>query len=244
MPRAIPTKCGRSLPAATRNIRLATWSPLIDRRQLLTLARYAKQYGAISTLPNFTQLVPSFIEGGKTLQATVGSASFVTLRLDGQKVDALKSGKYNVAVDDAGRRRQLPSARHGRRQVDEHREEADRHLDAEPQAGRLPLRLRRKLQAERLIPGSPSGSVRGAGRGARLAPRRSQPVEQLAHAVDDRVRAPALGDRVESTRPLMPLLTRMVRAPPIRPRAMSMVTSSPITTSSSDGRAELLADRP
>ena len=95
-----PDEVRALLPAATRNIRLATWSPLIDRRQLLTLARYAKQYGAISTLPNFTQLVPSFIEGGKTLQATVGSASFVTLRLDGQKVDALKAGKYNVAVDD------------------------------------------------------------------------------------------------------------------------------------------------
>ncbi len=95
-----PDEVRALLPAATRNIRLATWSPLIDRRQLLTLARYAKQYGAISTLPNFTQLVPSFIEGGKTLQATVGTASFVTLRLDGQKVDALKAGKYNVAVDD------------------------------------------------------------------------------------------------------------------------------------------------
>jgi NitT/TauT family transport system substrate-binding protein len=95
-----PDEVRALLPAAIRNIRLATWSPLIDRAQLLTLARYAKQYGAITTLPNFTQLVPSFIEGGKTLQGTVGTGSFVTLRLDGRKVTKLKAGKYNLAVDD------------------------------------------------------------------------------------------------------------------------------------------------
>jgi len=95
-----PTEIRALLPAAIQNIRLATWSPLIDRTQLLALARYTKQYGVISTLPNFTQLVPSFIEGGRTLQATVGSGSFLTLRLDGKKVVKLKAGKYNVAVTD------------------------------------------------------------------------------------------------------------------------------------------------
>jgi len=99
-----PDEVRALLPAAIRNIRLANWSPLIDRVQLLKLARYAKQYGAISTLPNFTQLFPSYIEGGKTLQATVGSGSFVTLRLDGKKVNELKAGKYNVVVNDKSTR--------------------------------------------------------------------------------------------------------------------------------------------
>jgi len=95
-----PDEIRALLPAATRNIRLATWSPLIDRVQLLKLAKYTKQYGVISTLPNFALLVPSFIEGGRTLQATVGTNSFITLRLDGKKVETLNAGKYNVAVTD------------------------------------------------------------------------------------------------------------------------------------------------
>jgi hypothetical protein len=40
------------------------WSPLIDRKQLLVLAKYAKEFGVISTLPNFTQLVPSTVKTG------------------------------------------------------------------------------------------------------------------------------------------------------------------------------------
>ncbi len=95
-----PDEIRALLPAPNRNIRLANWSPLIDRVQLLKLAKYAKQYGAITTLPNFTQLFPSYIEGGKTLQGTVGAGSFLTLRLDGKSVSALKAGKYNVNVTD------------------------------------------------------------------------------------------------------------------------------------------------
>ena len=95
-----PDEVRAQLPAAIRNIRLAVWSPLIDRPQLLKLARYAKQYGVISTLPNFTQLFPSYIQGGKSLQATVGASGFITLRLDGKNVTRLKAGKYNVVVSD------------------------------------------------------------------------------------------------------------------------------------------------
>lgn len=95
-----PEEVRAFLPAATRNIRLPTWSPLIDRVQLLQLARYMKKYDVISTLPNFTKLVPSFVEGGRTLQATVGQSSFLTLRLDGKVVSKLRAGKYTVAVAD------------------------------------------------------------------------------------------------------------------------------------------------
>jgi NitT/TauT family transport system substrate-binding protein len=95
-----PDEIRALLPAAIRNIRLPTWSPLIDRVQLLTLARLAKKYGIISTLPNMAKFVPSFVEGGRTLQATVGQGSFLTLRLDGKTVTKVRAGKYTVAVAD------------------------------------------------------------------------------------------------------------------------------------------------
>jgi hypothetical protein len=95
-----PDEIRALLPPAIRNIRLPTWSPLIDRVQLLTLARLAKKYGAIDTLPNMARFAPSFIEGGRTLQATVGQGSFLTLRLDGDVVTRLQAGKYTVAVAD------------------------------------------------------------------------------------------------------------------------------------------------
>ena len=87
-----PDEIRALLPAAIRNIRLPTWSPLVDRVQLLTLAQLAKKYGAITTLPNMTKFVPSFVEGGRTLQATVGQGSFLTLRLDGKVVTRLEAG--------------------------------------------------------------------------------------------------------------------------------------------------------
>jgi hypothetical protein len=95
-----PDEIRALLPTAVRNIRLPTWSPLIDRVQLLTLARLAKKYDAITTLPNMATLVPSIVEGGRTLQATVGQSSFLTLRLDGKVVTRLRAGKYTIAVAD------------------------------------------------------------------------------------------------------------------------------------------------
>jgi NitT/TauT family transport system substrate-binding protein len=95
-----PDEIRALLPAAIRNIRLPTWSPLVDRVQLFELARLAKKYGAIATMPNMTKFVPSFVEGGRTLQATVGGGSFLTLRLDGKVVTRLRAGKYTVAVAD------------------------------------------------------------------------------------------------------------------------------------------------
>ena len=51
-----------------------------------------------------TKFVPSFVEGGRTLQATVGQGSFLTLRLDGRIVTRLRAGKYTVAVADRSTR--------------------------------------------------------------------------------------------------------------------------------------------
>jgi NitT/TauT family transport system substrate-binding protein len=95
-----PDEIRAMLPAGSRNSRLAVWSPLVDRVQMLQLAKYAKEFGVISTLPNMTQLVPSAVLSGKTLQATAGK-NFVTLRLDGRVVGTLKPGKYTVVVHTA-----------------------------------------------------------------------------------------------------------------------------------------------
>jgi NitT/TauT family transport system substrate-binding protein len=99
-----PSEIRELLPSGTQNIRLPIWSPVIDRTKLLQLARYAKEFGVISTLPNLTQLVPSSISGGKNLQGTVGDR-FITLRLDGRKVKTLTAGRYTFIVADTSKTR-------------------------------------------------------------------------------------------------------------------------------------------
>jgi len=87
------------LPAASRNIRLPIWTTVMNRTQVLQLAQYAKKYGVINSLPNFTQFVPSAIDGGKILQATLGR-QFITIRQDGKLVTSVKPGKYSIIVAD------------------------------------------------------------------------------------------------------------------------------------------------
>jgi hypothetical protein len=92
------------LPAASRNVRLPIWSPVIDRAKLTALARYSKEFDVISTLPNLALLVPASIGGGKTLQGTVGNR-FITLRLDGRAVKTLTRGRYTFVVTDTSKTR-------------------------------------------------------------------------------------------------------------------------------------------
>jgi NitT/TauT family transport system substrate-binding protein len=94
-----PDEIRALLPAATRNIRLPIWSPVVDRDKLVQLAKYAKEFGVTDTLPNMTKLVPSTVLGGKILQGTIGNV-FITLRLDGKPVTSLPHGKYTVVVQD------------------------------------------------------------------------------------------------------------------------------------------------
>ncbi len=97
-----PDEIRALLPAGTQNVRLPIWSPVVDRDKLVQLAKYTKEFGVITTLPNFTRLVPSSVESGKTLQGTLGS-NFVTLRLDGRVVTRLTAGKYTVVVSDTSK---------------------------------------------------------------------------------------------------------------------------------------------
>jgi NitT/TauT family transport system substrate-binding protein len=59
-----PEEVRALLPAANQGIRLPIWSPLIDRKQIPTLAKYAKEYGVITTLPNFAKLFPPAVKSG------------------------------------------------------------------------------------------------------------------------------------------------------------------------------------
>ena len=96
---AHPEEIRPLLPAGTQNVRLPIWSPLVDRSQLVQLAKYSKEYGVISTLPNMAQLVPSSIASGLVLQAVVGGSTIV-LRLEGKRVTRLNAGKYTFVVFD------------------------------------------------------------------------------------------------------------------------------------------------
>jgi NitT/TauT family transport system substrate-binding protein len=94
-----PQEIREMLPAGTQNVRLPIWSPLVDRSQLVQLAKYSKEYGVISTLPNMAQLVPSSIASGLVLQGVVGGST-IGLRLEGKRVTRLNAGKYTFVVFD------------------------------------------------------------------------------------------------------------------------------------------------
>src|SRR6185436_20835883 len=100
---AHPEAVRARLPAGTPNIRLPVWSSLIDRRQLVQLAKYAKEFGAITTLPNLTKLVPASISTGLTLQGTV-SGRAISMRLDGKPFRTLNAGSYTFVVSDQSAR--------------------------------------------------------------------------------------------------------------------------------------------
>jgi NitT/TauT family transport system substrate-binding protein len=96
---ANPNEIRDLLPAASRNVRLPIWSPVVDRAKILQLAQYSKEFGVITTLPNMTQLIPSTITGGAALQGEVGER-YILLRLDGKAVTRLRAGRYTFVVTD------------------------------------------------------------------------------------------------------------------------------------------------
>jgi NitT/TauT family transport system substrate-binding protein len=97
---AHPDEIRALLPSGTpANVRLPIWSPLVDRATLVQLAKYSKEFGVISTLPNMAALVPSSIASGLVLQGIVG-ASTIILKLEGKRVTQLNPGKYTFVVWD------------------------------------------------------------------------------------------------------------------------------------------------
>jgi NitT/TauT family transport system substrate-binding protein len=101
--RTHPDEIRAMLPPGTQNVRLPVWSPLIDRPQLLQLAKYAKEFGAITTLPNMTQFAPSSIRSGTAtglIEVTLGPGSKVTVLQAGQAAKRLDPGKYLIIVKD------------------------------------------------------------------------------------------------------------------------------------------------
>ena len=99
---ANPNEIRELLPAASRNVRLPIWTPLVNRAHVLQLARWTKEFGVISTLPNMTQLIPATIFAGSTLEAAVGER-YILLRQDGKAVTRLTAGRYTFVVVDNSR---------------------------------------------------------------------------------------------------------------------------------------------
>ena len=94
-----PDEIRALLPAASRNVRLPVWSPILDRGKLLQLARYAREFGVISRLPDMTQLVPGSISSGVILKGEIG-ATTISLKLDKQAVKTLSPGTDTFAIVD------------------------------------------------------------------------------------------------------------------------------------------------
>jgi hypothetical protein len=69
---------------------------------LLTLAKDAKEWGVITSLPNFTQLFPSAVRSGTATGLLEGSvsSSAITMKSAGAKAKVLDPGKYLVIVKD------------------------------------------------------------------------------------------------------------------------------------------------
>jgi NitT/TauT family transport system substrate-binding protein len=99
---AHPDEVRELLPAASRNIRLPIWTPVVDIAKIVQLAKYTKEFGVITTLPNMTQLIPSSVSGGKTLQGEVGER-YILLRQDGKAVTRLRAGRYTFVVNDTSK---------------------------------------------------------------------------------------------------------------------------------------------
>lgn len=97
-----PAEVRSLLPSGQQNVRLPIWSPLIDRDKLRQLARYARDFDVISSLPNLLALVPRNITGGKTLQGTVRNTR-ISLLVDGRPVRTLPQGEYTFVVQDRSR---------------------------------------------------------------------------------------------------------------------------------------------
>jgi NitT/TauT family transport system substrate-binding protein len=99
-----PDEIRALLPPGTQNVRLPIWTSSIDRTQLLALAKAAKQFGVIASLPNFTQLFPSDIRSGFAtglLEASVGKK--VVLKQAGKVPSRLDPGKYLLIVKDTSK---------------------------------------------------------------------------------------------------------------------------------------------
>jgi NitT/TauT family transport system substrate-binding protein len=99
---AHPDEIRALLPPATKNVRLPIWTTTIDRAQLLTLAKDAKEFGVITSLPNFTQLFPSAIRSGTAtglLEGSIGGGA-IALKSAGATAKRLDPGKYLMIIKD------------------------------------------------------------------------------------------------------------------------------------------------
>ena len=147
-----PDEIRALLPAAIRDIRLAIWSPVLDRKKLLQLAQLAKKYGDHQRLPDFTKLVPGTISSGVILKGDVG-ATTISLKLDKSVVKTLDGRRGHGRRLRPVVQAELPPQRAWGRQEDRRQEGREDHLDGHLQAGHVPLLLRLEPEAQGILQG-------------------------------------------------------------------------------------------
>ena len=149
---ANPNEIRDLLPAASRNVRLPIWSPLIDRDKLIQLARFTKEYGVISTLPNMTKLVPS-VDLRRQDAAGDGRRRVHPAAAGRQAGDPAQGRSVHIRrrrlVEDA----ELPARRAGRDQADEPGGHRPDDLHGHVAEGRLHVQLERTSGAQEDLQG-------------------------------------------------------------------------------------------
>ena len=148
------------LPAGTQNVRLPIWSPVVDRSKLVQLAKYAKEFGVIDSLPNMTQARAEQRDRRQGAPGTVGNV-FITLRLDGKAVTALPRGKYTIVVTDNSKTTGLPAPRPGREEADERQGNGAQHVDADAEEGQVRLQLDHAPEAQAHVEDHARPATRG-----------------------------------------------------------------------------------
>ena len=115
---------------------------MIDRDKLLELAKYTKEFGVISTLPNLDTARAELGRGRQDRsRRTAGGTKFLSLRLDGKFVTTLPAGKYTFVVTDSSKTANFHLKGPGVNKKTSLAGTGRSHVDADPDEGHLRLHL-------------------------------------------------------------------------------------------------------
>ena len=174
---AHPDEIRALLPAATQNVRLPIWSPVVDRDKLASAREVREGVRRHRLAAEHDEARAEHVTGGKMLQGTVGNV-FITLRLDGKAVTTLQHGKYTFVVTDKSKTTGFKLVGPRRDEEDEREGHRAEHVDADAEEGHVRLQLRspirsasarsRSPKASLVVDGVP-GTVPGIGHNGRCA---------------------------------------------------------------------------
>ena len=138
-------RCSR--PARRRTSGCRSGARSSTGRTLLKLAKYAKEFGVISTLPNMAALVPSSIASGLCCRGS-SVARRSRVKLEGKPVTQLNPGQYTFVVYDRSAHQSFHLKGPGREQVDRRTPGRPRDVGRDAQEGHVRLQLVRQGVAE------------------------------------------------------------------------------------------------